>query len=133
MIKEMSNMIKIFDTRQTGKTTKIIKLSSENNWPIIVTDMNRLNYVLKLARDKGVNIPTPITVNDMLNNNAKFFRIDQGVIIDDADQMLSMIIRMKISPMSDIKAISMDMSNKTVEKSNIFDKIYELFKGGKEK
>lgn len=50
----------ICDSRQTGKTTKLIHLSAKNNIPILVKNNRHKEFIEKLAEDLLLHIPEPI-------------------------------------------------------------------------
>ena len=49
-----------------GKTTKLIRLSHEHWYYIVTIDSERAHYVYEQAKDLGIEIPFPITVDSFL-------------------------------------------------------------------
>lgn len=52
--------------RQSGKTTMLIKRSSETGMIIVVPTMDMRDQVKKEAFDLGLNIPDPITIRQFI-------------------------------------------------------------------
>lgn len=52
--------------RQSGKTTMLIKRSSETGMTIVVPTIAMRNQVKKDAFDLGLNIPDPITIRQFI-------------------------------------------------------------------
>lgn len=74
--------------RRTGKSTELIKLSNEKWYYIICTTRQRAEYLVNQAEKIGLDIPFPITVAE-LPLKSSYIR---GVIIDDVDDVLQMLI-----------------------------------------
>ena len=53
-------MIEIIRGRGQGKTCDLIKLSAESGLPIVVSDYQRRNHIIKAAHCLGIKIPEPI-------------------------------------------------------------------------
>lgn len=53
--------------RQSGKTTMLIKMSAETGAIIVAPNHLMASYIVKMAIKLGINIPTPITVNDYIH------------------------------------------------------------------
>ena len=70
----------IADSRQTGKTTRLIQISAETGLPIIALDRNRIDNIKNLAHKMQVDIPEPIHWT-----STPFYR---EVLVDDAEDIL---------------------------------------------
>jgi len=82
----------ILQSRQTGKTTRMVKLASEKGYTIIVSRPSRVGAVLKLAEKLGLKIKEPIAYEEYLR-----YEIGQHkgteLIIDDAECILSHLFK----------------------------------------
>ena len=74
--------------RQEGKSTELIKLASENWYYILCLDRRRATYLFEQARRMGLDMPFPITVNE-LPLNSPYIR---GLLIDDVDHVLQKLV-----------------------------------------
>ena len=57
--------------RGTGKTTELIRLSASQGIPIIAPTMWMANAIKKQARELGVDIPEPTTINKIVNQGGR--------------------------------------------------------------
>lgn len=79
--------------RGSGKTTKLIKRSAFEGLYILVATRHRAQALVSDAKDMGLIIPFPVTVDEYLKSN----RLDgssirrDGLLIDDADDVLQQI------------------------------------------
>lgn len=80
----------IIKERGTGKTTELIKKSSETGYYIIVTSRNDAMNVFNLARSMNIHIPFPITVEGYLMHKMQGSYVE-NVLIDDVDNILKAI------------------------------------------
>ena len=80
-------MEKIIKTRQSGKTTELIKISEQTGIYILTADRNRAKIIFKMAREQNKNIPFPVTVGDYMKTGFKGSFI-KHILIDDADAVL---------------------------------------------
>lgn len=55
--------------RGTGKTTKLIKMSAENNYPIIVRHRLSKEFILDKAKRMNLVIPEPISLDEFENRS----------------------------------------------------------------
>lgn len=67
--------------RGKGKTTELVKRSSKEHKYIICKDFQRVEVIERTAERLGVNIPFPITVNE-LPLKSKFIG---SILIDDIE------------------------------------------------
>lgn len=70
--------------RGTGKTTKLIKMSSENNIPIGYVRTTQKQFILDKAKSMGVNIPEPVYLGDLFDGK----KVDK-IYLDDFDLTLN--------------------------------------------
>lgn len=88
-------MIKLLSGRQTGKTRELIKMSVENNTPIVVRDQEQVRIITMLAEEMGVDIPAPINVRTLLAGSMqnRFENKEiKSVLVDDADIILQILM-----------------------------------------
>lgn len=79
----------IFEPRQSGKTTKLLKDSAKNNIPIVTHNLEQVKLIKRMANDLNIVIPEPLTYNKILKSlpsNKK-----QKVYLDDIEVLLSII------------------------------------------
>lgn len=83
----------IIGKRCSGKTTELIKKSAEKRIYILVATRHRAEALDKYAKNMGLDIPFPVTIEEYLKGS-KFrgscIRRD-GLLIDDADDVLQQI------------------------------------------
>ena len=80
-----------------GKTTRMIERASEENLYIVVPDRRRADIIFKMARDMGKDILFPVTVAELPFRNMSFYAMThRGVLVDDADGVLEIIIGMPV-------------------------------------
>lgn len=80
----------IYKEHGEGKTTELIH-RSHDTWTYIVTaNRKRADYVLRKAREMGIDIPNPISWEECRNNmfRGSFIR---NILIDDVDDLLQEI------------------------------------------
>lgn len=78
--------------RSSGKTTELVKISNKEWKYIICSDKSRVDNIVRTAEKLGLDIPFPITV-DELPLNSRFIK---SVLIDDIEDVLELIIRKNI-------------------------------------
>lgn len=78
--------------RTCGKTTELIKKSSEEHLYIVCANQNRLRVITQMAKNMGFDIPFPITV-DELPLRSQFI---EQVLVDDIESVLYQLIRKPI-------------------------------------
>lgn len=82
--------------RCNGKTTRLIQRAGAENLYIIVSNRTRALHIAKMARDMGIDILFPITLQELpfkMRGNAYCMTHD-GVLVDDVEDILSQIIGM---------------------------------------
>lgn len=83
-------MKKIILGRGEGKTKELIQLSHDTNTYILVADRSRQREIFSFARDLGITIPNPVTVEDYMRTHFRGSFI-KHILIDDADDVLKTI------------------------------------------
>lgn len=85
----------LYSGRQSGKTMKLIKISAELSVPIIVKDVATGNHLKRRAKEMGVKIPNPISIDDIITGRIKGINFNT-VLVDDADYILEVLIASKV-------------------------------------
>lgn len=84
--------------RGSGKTAKLIKISSVTNAPIICRNKRMIEIIEERAKEMGVEIPKPLSLWDRERKPYAFDpRNEVGVLIDDIDLVLSQFLGTRIS------------------------------------
>lgn len=80
--------MKIFNlSRGKGKTIRMLYASEYQNIPILCSNrLSKLN-ILEMAKKYEINIPEPMSVQDVANGRLRGKRFD-GVLVDDMDLVL---------------------------------------------
>lgn len=73
-------MIKIIGGRGTGKTTKLIEISSERNIPILCCTNKDKRNLMERAAAMNLKIPTPIIFDLDIHNG-----FEQDVLVDELE------------------------------------------------
>lgn len=73
--------------RQTGKTTKAIEIAAEKFAYIVCRSQPDAFRIAERAREMGLDIPFPITYDEVLQGRARSTGI-QGYVYDDARDFL---------------------------------------------
>ena len=81
----------IIKERGTGKTTELIKKSSETGYYIIVATRQNARNVFELARSMKIDIPFPITIDEYFRGDKMRGSYVKNVLIDDVDEILKTI------------------------------------------
>lgn len=84
----------IFQPRQAGKTTQLVKMSAETGCRIVCSE-NSIKHIKMLAKEMGVSIPNPMPYQVFVGETY-FSDRQPGVLIDDADLLLSYISNVPI-------------------------------------
>lgn len=85
-------MQKIILPRQAWKTSALIEISEKTGQYIVCSDRNRVFAIQQLAKKMWKNIPFPVTLDEIENIHWSSINRD-GVLVDDLDQIVSMLIR----------------------------------------
>jgi len=57
--------------RCSGKTTTLIEESAQTGIPIIAPSMGMANYISMLAKEQGLEIPEPTSINKVVNRGGR--------------------------------------------------------------
>lgn len=85
--------------RVCGKTTTLIKKAHEEQLYIICANKNMAQVTFKQAKDMGLDIPFPVSVEELRSNSLSSLRIDK-VLIDEVELVLQMLIGVDVKAMS---------------------------------
>ena len=78
--------------RQHAKTTHLIRRSADEWIYILTSNHTRASEIFNMAKNMNLDIPYPVTLDEYLNFGFKGSSITRdGILIDDADQILQMI------------------------------------------
>lgn len=81
-------------SRKSGKTFSLIERSSETGIPILVTNNKMKEFVQGFAKRMGKTNISIITIHEIKS------RPQDKVLVDDADRILSVLLKTKIAGMS---------------------------------
>ena len=84
-------MKKIIGGRGTGKSTELIRRSADTGNYIVVPNKRRANHLFKQAKDMGINIPYPVTWDEIKHGIDGKSRLSLGILIDDVEDLLRYI------------------------------------------
>lgn len=82
---------------QCGKTTNLIKKSSEEWLYIVVANKEQALNLVKLAEHMGLEIPDPITFSELPISPGRHIK---GVLIDEVEQLLTQVVGRPVISMS---------------------------------
>ncbi len=85
-------MRKIIRGKGLGKTKALIAMSHETGKRILVVNEERKRNVIRMAED--VDIPTPLTLMEF--KKERWFNPIDGILVDDADDILEELLECKI-------------------------------------
>lgn len=86
----------IIGDRQTGKTSKLIRISAAEGRYIVVPTEGMKRSVARQAREMGLNIPYPVCSAELPFH----VRFHSSVLVDEAQMLLETIIGAPISAMT---------------------------------
>ena len=89
-------MKKIIKGRGQGKTYDLIKISAEQQIPILT--INSVQYILETAKSMGVEIPKPITLKEL--NLAQYRNSNKPILVDNAEYVLQALLARPIHALS---------------------------------
>lgn len=78
--------------RGCGKTTELIKLASVKHLYIVCASRQRVEYVAQLARELELEIPFPISIDELPLRS----RHIHEVLVDDIEDVIAALIRKPI-------------------------------------
>lgn len=90
-------MIQIIGSRQSGRTTELIKLckrlneeAGHNDTIIVTADMVRAKIIMKMAEDLGYgDIPMPVPIVNIIRQRPTFYK---RVLIDDMEYAMQYLL-----------------------------------------
>lgn len=109
-------MKKAIGARQTGKTTRLIKISAEEKIPILTMNKGTANLLKSKAKELNLDIPDPISVSqikcrDSENDNNEIPKI----LVDDAEHILQALLRTyNVGSIEAITITTNDMSDELI-------------------
>lgn len=89
-------MEKIILERGQGKTTSLIKRSSETGEYIVCFSLDEASRISAEAQSMGLNIPFPISYGEFVSGNYSSRNI-KGFLIDNADLLIEVISRVPVT------------------------------------
>lgn len=82
----------------TGKTAKLIEESHKTRNYILVKNQRQAKQLYDLARDMRMDIPYPISINDVKNGRSKGSSINRdGILVDNALDVLQEVLEIPIN------------------------------------
>lgn len=78
----------IIGSRCSGKTVRLVHISSTKNIPILVPHKRNATYIKELADQFCLDIPEPIILSDLQIKKPE----QSSILIDQADDVLSKLI-----------------------------------------
>lgn len=85
--------------RLCGKTTRLIKKSFETQYPILCPHKDMAVVVYEQARGMGLDIPHPITTEDLKHRSRKGGKFER-VIIEEVQSLLRELLNVEVVAMS---------------------------------
>lgn len=88
--------------RGSGKTTELIKLAHDELLYIVVVDERRARFLFEQAHEMGYDILYPLTLKECgrHNLNNPYVLSGKGIIVDDAQDILSEFLGYRVRGMS---------------------------------
>lgn len=86
----------IVDEKGTGKTTKAIKESAKTGKYIITLNRHMVMHTFNMAKEMGLNIPFPITIDEWMRGEVSHTIRRQGVIVDEGLILLETLLVAKV-------------------------------------
>lgn len=74
--------------RGNGKTTELIKRSAATQTYILTVNKQRARAVFLQAREMGLDIPYPVTIDEYFSTHGFAGSFIKSVYVDDADEVL---------------------------------------------
>lgn len=88
----MSDLNFLIMKRGKGKSTALIYTSATTGIPIVTYTKKHCGYITEKAREYGVKIPTPVTVEEVRNGNLSGTGVTE-LLIDDAEEIIADALR----------------------------------------
>lgn len=90
--------------RGSGKSTRMMYLSEHYQAPIICHSDSHKEYIMQQARKFGIDIPEPISLDELFSDTKKFLNNLDQIIIDESSILLGQIINRLIGKNVEILA-----------------------------
>jgi hypothetical protein len=91
-----TNMEKIILEKGKGKTTELIKRSSESGHYIVCFSIDEASRISAEARSMGLDIPLPISYGEFIYRKYSSRNI-KGFLIDNADLLIEFISQVPVT------------------------------------
>lgn len=92
-------MVIIRGPRRSGKTTRLIKMSSDLNARIVCANNSHKDAIRSTAEHLGIDIKDPMTINDMINGRVRGeanHGLGEKILIDELYYVLKEILKKDI-------------------------------------
>lgn len=99
--------------RGSGKSTRMMYLSEHYQAPIICHSDSHKEYIMWQAKTFGIDIPEPISLDELFSSTEKSFDNLDEIIIDESSILLGQIINRLMG--KNIKVLAETCSNGTNE------------------
>lgn len=87
----------LLGNRGCGKTSKLIKVSANENKHIICSSKERCNFIERQAKLMRLEIPKPLTIDEVSTLGYKrFARNKRGYLVDDFETVLEKALSNKV-------------------------------------
>lgn len=88
-------MITFVGSRQTGKTSRLIRLSHETGFPILVSTAERARSIELMAARARLEIPRPMTPREMTRRRSEL-SVDNRVLVDEMADLVGSIVGARV-------------------------------------
>lgn len=86
--------MRIFNlARGQGKTMRMLYASEFNDIPILCSTEQQKNYLINMAKQYGINIPTPLTIYKLINTVSTDKHHNNDVVVDDMEYVLKELLK----------------------------------------
>lgn len=93
--------------RGQGKTTRLLYASEFNDVPILCTTKDSKYMLMERAKMYGLDIPEPITVNDIVSDKLRGSEvIDKDILVDEVPAVLQSLLS-NLGMRGEVKAITL--------------------------
>lgn len=83
----------IYGSRQSGRTTELIKLSAQDPFSAIVCpNIEMCNEIYSMSRRLGCDIPMPISINQLLRYYDRYYGRIRTLYFDDFEYCLEVLL-----------------------------------------
>lgn len=88
-------MIAFVGSRQTGKTSRLVRLSHETGFPIVASTLERARFIESMAARERIEIPRPMTPRDLALSRKDLAR-DNRVLVDEMADLVGSIVGARV-------------------------------------